>query len=141
MKMPHEYLLRLMQRGKLNRNWQLHPEQKLSVECADELRAATLEGRYNGIWAHVANEGKRSEIAACILKAMGLIPGALDNWHIWKKGSGLDAGLIEIKVKPNKTTDSQDDYILWAQDTGVKTAVVYSKQEYLDTLKQWGALV
>lgn len=129
-------LTKLMSRPKLNWNWKIEPEQRLCIEFADILRVETVSNRLNGIWTHVANEGKRHKIVALILKAMGLISGAYDYWFI-KKDGGL---IIEFKVKPNGPTENQTYFGLWADSQQVPRYYCYSIEEALALLRKHGVL-
>lgn len=133
---PPAYLLRLMQRDKINWNWKINPEQKLSIQVADMLRVATLEGRYKGVWHAVPNEGKRHKIVALIMKAMGLLPGVLDFSFKGLWGNGC----IELKAGKNGLTDNQKDFIQWCDAEGVKHALCRTVEQVESTLKDWGAL-
>lgn len=131
------FLLKLMQRNKLNWNWKLEPEQKESVKLADEMRARVLEGRYRGIWLHVANEGKRSEIVASIMKAMGMIPGASDYLFAWDK----KLLWLELKIKPNAQSANQKLFQQWIEWAGYEYVLAYSKDEAIEKLQGRGAFV
>ena len=126
----------LMHRGKLNWNWALEPEQRLSIEFADIMRGLTLKGVYRGVWGHVPNEGKRHQIVAAIMKAMGMISGTPDYFFIWPGG----AGVIELKFGDNKLTDNQWHYQLWCEAEGLNHAVCWSSQEAISKLTEWGAI-
>lgn len=129
---PH--ILSLMQNYKLAWNWTLEPEQRLTIECADYLRALTIEGKLKAIWCHCPNEGKRHKIVGQIMRRMGMLPGSPDFWFAWKDGSGV----MELKVKPNPMQPSQKNYVAWAGDRGVHHAVIYSLEQFKATLQDWG---
>lgn len=134
---PYEQAITaLMSRGKLRWGWKLEPEQKLSVLFADELRKLTIAGAYKGIWCHVANEGKRSQIVGAILKAMGLIPGSPDYWFIWQTGRGV----IELKVRGNTQQPTQKHFQQWCEGNNIPYAVCYSVEQALEVLRQWQAI-
>ena len=54
----------------------------------------------------ISNEGKRHERVALILIAMGMIPGAADDYFIGPSG----AGVIEFKTLGNKFRPTQEIY-------------------------------
>ena len=126
----------LMKRSALSWNWTIAPEEKESIDFADQLRMATLEGRLKCVWCHVPNEGKRHRITATIMKAMGLIPGALDYWFV-SSGGGC---LIELKIGANKPTDNQICFMAWCDRLGVPKAVCYNKEDALQFLRELGLL-
>ena len=145
--------IRLLSRPKLNRNWRVSVEDKMSIDFADTLRQFSMDGLLRGTWTKLGNEGKRSMIVGAILKAMGMLPGAADFVFVWENGGGW----IELK-KPAKRgasdktgkdiqlqaagvlSDAQRDFRLWSQSEGVNHAVCYSVDAAIDTLKAWGAL-
>lgn len=133
---PAELALYLT-RPKLNWNWKIEPEQRLSIEFSDALRAASVDGKYKGVWTHVPNEGKRHQITACIMKAMGMIPGVYDYNFMWGE---TGRGVIELKAGSNKPTEHQIRYKAWCDMHGIPNAVCYSVDEALGVLKEWGAL-
>lgn len=126
----------ILQRPKLNWNWKIEPEQRLSIQVADYLRAATLDGSLIGVWHAVPNEGKRHQIVAAIMKAMGMLPGVGDIHVTGTWGSGY----LELKVKPNKQSQTQKDFQAWCKLEEIHYAVCYEMDDVIDTLKSWGAL-
>lgn len=128
------FIVRLMSRAKLSMRFKLEPEQLISIQFADAMRAKTLDGSFKGVWKHTPNEGKRSRIVAMIMRAMGMIPGAADYDILFEK-----TVFIELKVKPNKQTDSQKDFQAWAESAGHSYQVCYSAEEALEFLDSLGA--
>lgn len=116
--------------------WRVDPEQRMSIELADELRKLTMSGKYKGVFSHLANEGKRHQIVAQILKAMGMIPGASDFMFMWDTGRGC----IELKVHPNKQNDNQRHFQAWCEGNNIPYAVCYSVEQALEVLRQWQAI-
>ena len=134
----HErHIVALMSRFPLPRNTRLKPEQRLTIQVADELRKLTADGKYSGVWTHITNEGKRSQIAGAIAKAMGMIPGAPDFVFAGKWG----AGFIEIKAGKGKLQDTQIYFRSWVHQHQLGYATCTSVDSVLDTLREWGALV
>lgn len=135
---PLEYaLFRLMNRDKIPWQCKLKSEEIISIEFADALRKATLEGRLKAVWCHVPNEGKRHVFVAMIMKAMGLLSGALDYWFIWDTGGCV----IEFKAGKNKLSEFQEYFFTWCESKNVPKAVCYSPESGLEVLKKLGALV
>lgn len=129
-------ILALMTRPKIAWNWNIQPEQRLSIECADYLRELTLTGKLNAVWCHVPNEGKRHNIVGAILKAMGMLPGSPDFWFIWRDGGGV----IELKCGKNWLTDYQQYFMTWAVNNGVRQGVAKSLDEFKAILDEWGVV-
>jgi hypothetical protein len=129
-------LTRLLWREKLPAHVTLHPEERLSIEVANMLRKESIEGNLKAVWTHVANESKRHRITALVLKAMGLISGALDFFFIGSHNSGL----IELKSSTGRLSENQKLYIAWALSLGVPHAVCRTVDEVRDTLIAWGLL-
>ena len=126
------YLDRLMTRSEIAAKG----EDALSIHVADMMRKFTKDGAYRGVWFHVPNEGKRTDYAGAKCKAMGMIPGVTDFIFMWDGGHGG----IELKVKKNPLTDTQEDFKSWCDDSGVPWALCRSKEEVYATLLGWGAL-
>lgn len=133
---PPDFLIRLLTRGKLPWATRVKPEEEMCISIGNSLRQWSLEGKLSAVWSHVPNEGKRHIKVACIMKAMGLLPGTPDYFFGWATGSGL----IEIKVGEGRMSPNQKDYKLWCEHVWVKHAVCRSLGEVYDTLILWGAL-
>lgn len=141
----HEIAKRvIIPRNKLHMSWHLEPEQRICVQFADLMRAATLDYSFRGVWGHLPNEGKRSPIVAAIMKAMGLLPGGTDYFFLWEQIAGYerlkDHAVIEFKTPGNKLSATQEVYRDWCLFVGVKHAVCTSAEEGIETLKGWGAI-
>ena len=118
-----------------------HWEDRIAMEVASMLRAATLERRMIGTWTHVANElgggnAKTSQIRYALAKAMGLIKGAPDYVFVWDGGGGW----IELKAGPAGRTPIQRDFGKWCEATGSRYAVCTTCDEVEDILISWGVL-
>lgn len=97
-------------------------EQAAVIAWADLQAAAwpALKNLY-----HVPNEGKRGRAAAGIAKAAGLRSGVPD--LVLDFAAGAYHGLrIEMKVRPNRPTPAQWDWLRRLQDAGYLAAVCYS---------------
>jgi hypothetical protein len=156
------WLVRLLDRPAL-RNVTLQPEQRLQVEVADALRAASLEGRLRANWTAIPQElplpGTVQRMAAMIgikRKAMGCLPGSPDLVFTWRNGGGW----IELKrpagqqlrmavtngtlkaAKPAKGSLSpgQRDFRQWIDQHTCRHAVCTSAKEVLGVLYRWGIL-
>jgi hypothetical protein len=116
------------------------PEDKLAIEVASMLRAATVEGKLRATWTHVPHEvggkGKLAAIRMALAKAMGLIKGSADYVFVAENGGGW----IEIKVPGNYPTPIQRDFGEWCRINNVRHAICRSTQEVEDTLRSWGLL-
>lgn len=131
------FLLNLMSVPSWPHNLKVGPEALECVKFANELRGLSLEGRLQGCWLHIPNEGKRSRLQGFLLKAMGLLPGASD--FLIFSGNGSYA--LEFKAKGKKQTDYQGWFEEWCLSQGVSYAVVRSSSEALAILKTWGVLI
>ena len=80
---------------------------------------------------HVPNEGKRTRFESWKLKQMGMTAGVPDIMIFFQRpeSEGSDriySGLaIELKVKPNKPTGKQLQFLSLLHDNGWYTAVTY----------------
>lgn len=133
-------IMQLMSRCKLSMGFKINPEERICIEFADDMRQMTVDGVYKGIWSHCPNEGKRHQITAQIMKAMGMIPGGTDYFFMWS--GGCNHGVLEFKVPGKKIAEdsNQDFYRLWCERAGVPHAVVHSAAEGVEKLKHWGAI-
>lgn len=85
---------------------------------------------------HVPNEGKRSRIAGARLKAQGLKSGVPDVCLPTAHG-GYIGLYIEMKVKPNKPTENQKQWLKKLREQGHLTAVCYSWEEAKQLIEQY----
>lgn len=123
------------------RNLRIKAEEKLAIDFANSLRAATIEGRLRCVWTHPANEiaGRQNRLAQIrytIAKAMGLIDGTADYLFLWSAGSGA----LEAKVGKNGQQPNQIDFEAWCTEMAVPYRTFTSVSEGLSILSQWGIL-
>ena len=85
---------------------------------------------------HIANERKCSFARGKMLKKMGVRAGVADIFVMIPAGKyhGL---WIEMKVLPNKPTESQLTFLEHAKSKGYKTSICYSCDEAIYTLKKY----
>ena len=111
------------------------PEFQLHIAALNHINAAFI-GHINPdlkFW-HVPMETRDAQDAFW-KKKMGAIPGVLDFQFGWPTGN---AGVLELKVKPNKLTSEQNKFISWAHHIGWHIGVAYTVQEVHDILLSWG---
>lgn len=118
------------------------PEDRLAIDVATYLRAATLEGRLRGTWTHIPHEvgggnGVASKIRYGLAKAMGLIAGSGDYVFV---GPGV-GGWIELKTETGRLNPAQKDFSEWCGDKSVNYAVCRSLSEVIEKLNAWGLLL
>ena len=115
-------------------------EDRLSIEVANYLRAATLQGLLKATWTHIPHEvgggGKLAAIRMALAKAMGLIKGSADFVFVWPSGGGW----IELKTDEGHLSPEQKDFRLWCEDTGTRYVVCRSLEEVVEKLFSWGVL-
>ena len=88
---------------------------------------------------HIPNEGKRSAITGAHLKQAGLKPGVPD--VCLPTGHGGYIGLyIEMKVKPNKPTENQKQWLRALREVGHLTAVCYTWEEAQKLIEEYLSL-
>ena len=85
---------------------------------------------------HVPNEGKRSAAMGARLKAEGLKAGVPDVCLPTAHG-GYIGLYIEMKVKPNKPTEQQKQWLRDLRGTGHFTAVCYTWEEAKDLIEEY----
>lgn len=76
----------------------------------------------NGAFLHGGPKQRARQMAR--LKAQGLTPGVLDVF-LPKARGGFHGLYIELKIKPNKPTEKQKEFIQQADKDGYLTAVCY----------------
>jgi len=87
-------------------------------------------------WCHVANERKTSKIAGARLKKKGVKSGVPDVliFEPNKEHIGL---AIELKIKPNKPTDNQKEWLKNLDIKGWKTIICYTFDEVKTEVNQY----
>jgi hypothetical protein len=85
-------------------------------------------------WWHVPNGGKRDPREGARFKKMGVKAGVVDNHFLMPDGK---LAVIELKIRPNKPTDEQHQFLAAVITTSGMGAVAYSLDEVLTTLNGW----
>lgn len=116
------------------------PEDRLAIELANYLRAATIEGRLSGTWTHIPHEiggaGIAAKVRMALAKAMGLIAGSGDYVFVWEDGGGW----LELKTPTGSLNPAQRDFRDWCRDRRVRWAKVTSLDQAIEALIFWGVL-
>lgn len=88
------------------------------------------------IYIHIANERHCSPVYGRILRKMGLKKGVSDLFFPQSTSSNVFKGVwLEMKVKPNKPTQSQIDFMNDMTAEGYLTSVCYSAEEAILVLR------
>lgn len=118
----------------------LGPEDRISIEFANRLRAWTIERRLRAVWTHVANEvgggTKNAKLRYALAKALGMISGCSDFIFMWDSGSAA----IEMKAARGVQTDNQSDFQKWCEAENVPYHVAKSADEAEKILRDLGVL-
>lgn len=118
----------------------LKKECALSINIASLLKSWTLEGRLNGVWFHVANEGNFGKNArplyGMLLKSMGKLNGVSDYILLWENGSGI----LEIKIGKGKLSEAQILFFKWAEKHKIRKEIVTDINQIEPIFKEWGVL-
>ena len=88
------------------------------------------------IWFHPANERRTSIQAGARLKRKGVKPGVPDVM-ILTPNSVFNGLAIELKIKPNKPTPKQKEWLKSLLKCGWRCEVVYSLDEFLLIIKDY----
>jgi len=108
-----------------------HPEsehQRAVVEWAQLTSHHHITGKIGDYLIAIPNGGRRGQVEAAILKAEGVKAGVSDLFLAIP--SGHFHGLwIEMKIKPNKVTDSQVAWITRMASVGYAAIVCWSWEE------------
>lgn len=107
-------------------------EHQLQVSCIKWFR---LKFRRKLIYA-IPNGGKRNSIVAIKLKAEGVTSGIPD-LHIPIANRFYHGLYIEMKVKPNSPTTSQEEMMNQLQANGYKCSVCYSLDEFMEVVSKY----
>ena len=96
-------------------------EQQMLMEWAEIMQRRIPELR---LLFHIPNGGARSKATAGKLKAEGVKTGVPDLFLPVARG-GFYGLFIEMKIKPNKTTENQDKWIAALKEQGYAVEVCY----------------
>lgn len=107
-------------------------ESRICVDFHSILVSYFMEGRVQGIWTHIPNEGKTSKMYGYIQKKMGKIKGMPDYIFIMKN----KAFAIEFKTEKGRLSPSQKKVREWFVNFEVPYYVHTSVEEAVDLLKQ-----
>lgn len=111
--------------GRASRNY----EHELQVRCIQ-----WFDNQFaNGVLFAIPNGGHRRKATAAMLKAEGVRAGVPDLFYALpnKHHSGL---FIELKVKPNKATDSQLAMMNTLTALGYCTELIYTFEEFKECI-------
>lgn len=110
-----------------------HPEDDLQIQVAEWLEVVLDPEQAR--FTHIPNGGYRRPMEAARLKRMGVHAGWSDVVILWGDGR---IGFIELKIKPNRTSKEQKDFLAFCEARGIHHAVCYSFDEVMDTVAAWG---
>ena len=80
------------------------------------------------LWQHTANERLTSPAQGARLKALGVRAGSPDIL-IFQKNKDYSGLAIELKIHPNRPTESQRSFLSQLEKNQWRTAVCYSFEE------------
>ena len=83
----------------------------------------------NKLFFHVPNEGKRTKYERFYIKVMHVLPGVSDLVFL-EPEKGYNGLMIELKVKPNKPTKHQLEFLKMAHERNYYTRVIYSFDDF-----------
>jgi len=109
----------------------IQPEQIMQIQVAEFVKQNT-----DIPFLHIPNEAKRSKFLGDLLKRMGMYPGASDCFM--PRSNGEYKGLwIELKVKPNKPTKNQLEFMAMMRREGYQALVAYSAEEAIEIISNF----
>ncbi len=120
----------------------LGPEDCISATVADWVRLAMVNGTFNGIAFHVANEsgqggaGHAVRLRQAKKRRIGMMPGAPDWVFSWSDGHGF----IELKAAGGSLNPSQIAVRDRCERCGIRYAVCRSLEDVQAVLIEWGAI-
>tara|TARA_R110002050_G_scaffold36732_1_gene91755 strand:- start:232 stop:576 length:345 start_codon:yes stop_codon:yes gene_type:complete len=92
------------------------------------------------LWCHVANERKTSIQAGKRLKLKGVKSGVPDVL-IFENSSIYNGLAIELKIKPNYTSENQKEWLKNLSNKGWKTEVCYNFDEVLKVVEEYESYI
>lgn len=99
-------------------------EDSLQIAVADYLKLQYP----NVLWWHTPNGGARNPIEGAKLKKMGVRAGVSDVIMIEKSKEFIGLA-IELKIKPNKPTNQQLEFMIALQKKGFKCCICWNFDE------------
>ena len=112
-----------------------HPEQSAQIIIVDWLRKCHPDIPF---W-HTANERRTTLRAGALLKKMGVLSGVSD--FMFPRGNLKWKGLcVELKIKPNKPTLNQIEFLAMMNKEGYLAKVCYGADESMDIIKKFYCL-
>jgi hypothetical protein len=91
----------------------------------------------NYVWCHVANERKASPQAGKRLRAKGVKSGVPD-CLIFNQRNGFKGLALELKIKPNKPTENQKQWLSDLSVLGWLCKVAYDLDEAINIIDHYG---
>lgn len=117
-------------------NFKKQSEHDLQVQCVNWFRYQYYN--HASMLFAIPNGGKRNVIVAKKLKDEGVLAGVSDLF-LSVPLKGFHGLYIELKVRPNKLTDSQVDFLKQAEFNGYKTAICYTFEEFQENILKYFA--
>jgi hypothetical protein len=130
------------------RGVRLGPEDRLSASFYEFMKGELRDGRYRGVFAHVANESGQSgrDLKTTLRqhkkKAIGMVPGVTDWILLWRTSGGvLGGGGMELKARglEGSLSDNQRLFRDWCRLFDIPWAVCNKLDAAQRTLIKWGA--
>lgn len=112
----------------------LGKETILHIQVADWLRKCTHIPFY-----HFVNEGVRGFVNAKLLQKMGMTAGVSDLF-MPRSNENYYGLWIELKIKPNKPTKKQIEFMNLMLNEGYDCAVCYTFEEAVSIIKKFYSL-
>lgn len=110
----------------------VHKEMIEGIKFYDWLRFHGLDK----ISHHVANERECNTQQGSLLKRSGVKKGVVD-YHIERAAQGYHGLKIELKIKPNKPSSEQLEYIKQMNEEGYLAVVRWSADECISTVREY----
>ncbi len=107
-----------------------YPEDNLQMLCASFLDYS------NVLWCHVANERLTSKRTGARLKKKGVKSGVPDVLIFEPRGEYIGLA-IELKIKPNKPTENQINWLEDLSERGWLTKVCYDFEEFEELVNSY----
>ena len=111
-------------------------KKRLYLEDNLQIQVARYLDYNNLLWCHVANERKTSNIQGKRLKAKGVKSGVPD-CMIFNSNSVYNGLAIELKIRPNKTSDNQKEWLESLKKQGWLTCVCYCIDDVVKVVKDY----
>ena len=115
-------------------NFYMKPEDRLQASCVEFLNVAARPAL---LYYSIPNGANKGKVAAYIFKLTGLRAGASDFCITDPTETGRSGLYIEFKIRPNKPTKEQIEFLKGVHERGYATEICYTKADFLAAMLKY----